>query len=124
LKQFSGQGKSWLAKRLNWFFRCLLILSATIFWFQRFHVIHVVAINRGSNLGFMSTRTDRTFPQYVGERSKLVKNLLKRLIVDESGLETVEYAIMLGLVAAATIAAIGLPAAWAQGKFNNISSLP
>ena len=49
-------------------------------------------------------------------------NLLKRLIRDERGLETVEYAIITGLVVAGTIAAVTALGAWVSGQFASLQS--
>lgn len=49
-------------------------------------------------------------------------NTLKRFWNDEQGLETVEYAIITGLIVAgviATIAAIGL---WVKGQFDTLQT--
>jgi len=43
---------------------------------------------------------------------------IKRFINDESGLETVEYAIILGLVVAGTIGLVAAIGAWVQGRFQ------
>lgn len=40
---------------------------------------------------------------------------------DESGLETVEYAVMTALIVAALIAAIGLLAAAISGRFGDVT---
>jgi Flp pilus assembly pilin Flp len=45
--------------------------------------------------------------------------LVKRFIRDEQGLETVEYAIILGLIVAGTIALVILIGNWVHEKFQN-----
>ncbi len=47
---------------------------------------------------------------------------IKKLIKDEQGLETVEYAIITGLIVAATITAIGLLGAWVTKQFQTVNS--
>lgn len=47
--------------------------------------------------------------------------VLKRFLKDEQGLETVEYAIITGLVVAATITAIGLLGVWVKEQFEEIN---
>jgi pilus assembly protein Flp/PilA len=51
-----------------------------------------------------------------------VRNLLKRFVADESGLETVEYAIIAGLIVAGTIATIVTIGAWVSGKFTALNN--
>jgi pilus assembly protein Flp/PilA len=51
--------------------------------------------------------------------------LVKRFIKDEQGLETVEYAIILGLIVVATITLIGTLGTWVHGRFNSVvTALP
>jgi pilus assembly protein Flp/PilA len=50
----------------------------------------------------------------IGERKM---NLVKRFIKDERGLETVEYAIIAGLIVVGTIATIVSIGAWVNSKF-------
>jgi Flp pilus assembly pilin Flp len=52
---------------------------------------------------------------------KLMKTI-KRFVKDERGLETVEYAIILGLIVAATISLIVLLGNWVKNQFQNITS--
>jgi Flp pilus assembly pilin Flp len=47
-------------------------------------------------------------------------NMLKRFVKDERGLETVEYAIILGLIVAATIGLIVTLGGWVRNQFQNI----
>ena len=49
-------------------------------------------------------------------------NGCKSLIADEAGLETVEYAIITGLIVAATIGAIAAIGGWVSGQFNNLAN--
>jgi Flp pilus assembly pilin Flp len=51
--------------------------------------------------------------------------LLKRFVKDEQGLETVEYAIILGLIVVATIGLISSLGTWVYGRFNAVvTALP
>jgi len=45
---------------------------------------------------------------------------LKRFWKDESGLETVEYAIILGLIVAGTIGLVVSLGAWVNGRFSEV----
>ncbi len=47
---------------------------------------------------------------------------IKRFLKDEQGLETVEYAVILGLIVAGTITAIGVLAAWVTGRFESVGT--
>ena len=47
-----------------------------------------------------------------------MKAVLRRFLKDERGLETVEYAIILGLIVAATIAAIITLGQWVLAQFT------
>jgi len=47
---------------------------------------------------------------------------LKKFAKDETALETVEYAIITGLIVAVTITAIGILGAWVTGQFNNVNT--
>jgi Flp pilus assembly pilin Flp len=46
--------------------------------------------------------------------------MLKRFIRDEQGLETVEYAIILGLIVVLTITLIGQLGLWIRNQFQNV----
>jgi Flp pilus assembly pilin Flp len=48
--------------------------------------------------------------------------MLSKFWKDEKGLETVEYAIITGLIVAATITAIGLLGAWVSGRFDAVNA--
>lgn len=48
--------------------------------------------------------------------------LVKKFIRDEQGLETVEYAIILGLIVVGTIAAVITLGTWVQGKFDKTNT--
>jgi Flp pilus assembly pilin Flp len=48
--------------------------------------------------------------------------MLKRFIKDERGLETVEYAIILGIIVATTITLIITLGGWVHDQFANIVS--
>jgi len=47
-------------------------------------------------------------------------NVLKNLVANEEGLETVEYAIITGLIVAATITAIAAIGVWVKTQFTNL----
>jgi len=51
-----------------------------------------------------------------------LSNVVKRFIKDEQGLETVEYAIITGLIVAATITAIGILGAWVNTQFTTVNT--
>jgi len=51
-----------------------------------------------------------------------VLKVLKRFVNDEQGLETVEYAIITGLIVAATITAIGILGGWVSDQFEAINT--
>lgn len=53
--------------------------------------------------------------------SKLT-NLCKRLVSEEDGLETVEYAIIAGIIVAATITTIVAIGGWVSGKFDELNT--
>lgn len=46
----------------------------------------------------------------------------KRLVADESGLETVEYAIITGLIVAGTITAIAAIGVWVANQFDDLKN--
>jgi pilus assembly protein Flp/PilA len=46
---------------------------------------------------------------------------LKRFVKDEQGLETVEYAVITGLIVAATITAISTLGGWVTTQFTSIN---
>jgi Flp pilus assembly pilin Flp len=50
-----------------------------------------------------------------------MKNMLKRFVKDESGTETVEWAIMIGLIAVAAIALIIAIGQWVVTKFSQLN---
>ena len=47
---------------------------------------------------------------------------VKRFISDERGLETIEYAIIAGLIVAGTVTTIGAIGVWVSGKFTTLES--
>jgi pilus assembly protein Flp/PilA len=49
-------------------------------------------------------------------------DVISRFIADEQGTETVEWAIMIGLIAVGAVAAITTIGAWVVGKFSALSS--
>ncbi len=51
-----------------------------------------------------------------------MKEKLLRLIKEEEGTETVEWAIMIGLIAVASIGIILGIGAWVQNKFSSLSA--
>ncbi len=53
---------------------------------------------------------------------KKVTKMLKRFVKDEQGLETVEYAIILGLIVVATIGAIITLGGWVLAQFNAVNA--
>jgi Flp pilus assembly pilin Flp len=46
--------------------------------------------------------------------------MLKRFLAEETGLETVEYAIITGLIVAGAITAIGIIGGWVKDQFVNL----
>ena len=53
---------------------------------------------------------------------KALARLCKKFWNDERGLETVEYAIITGLIVAATITAIGILGAWVTDQFTTVNT--
>jgi len=51
-----------------------------------------------------------------------IKNTIKRLISDERGLETVEYAIITGLIVVGVIATIASIGTWVASKFETLDT--
>ena len=49
-----------------------------------------------------------------------MRKMLKRFLIDEKGTETVEWAIMIGIIAVAAIGAIVLIGQWVVGKFTEL----
>ena len=49
-----------------------------------------------------------------------MRALVNRFMGNEEGLETVEYAIVLGLIAVAALTAIGAMFQWVGGQFDTI----
>ena len=47
---------------------------------------------------------------------------MRRFLTDERGLETVEYAIILGIIVVATIGFITTIGGWVSGKFEDLST--
>ena len=52
---------------------------------------------------------------------KKVTKMLKRFVRDEQGLETVEYAIILGLIVVGTIGAILTLGGWVLDQFEQVN---
>ena len=51
-----------------------------------------------------------------------VAQIVKRFVKDEKGLETVEYAIIAGLIVVATIATIASIGGWVSTKFQQLEA--
>ena len=51
-----------------------------------------------------------------------MKALVKKFVKDERGLETVEYAIIAGLIVVGTIATVVSIGVWVQGKFEALNT--
>jgi Flp pilus assembly pilin Flp len=51
-----------------------------------------------------------------------MKNLLKRFALEESGLETIEYAIITGLITAGILAAIVTLSAWLSARYASVNA--
>lgn len=51
-----------------------------------------------------------------------MKAIVKRFIADERGLETVEYAVILGLIVAATIGLVVTLGNWVAGQFTAVNT--
>ena len=49
-------------------------------------------------------------------------NLIKRFISEEKGLETVEYAIIVGLIVAGLVAIIAAIGAWVKTQFTDLQT--
>lgn len=51
---------------------------------------------------------------------KKLQNVMKRFMADDRGLETVEYAIIIGLIVAGLIGVIAAIGDWVFDQFNNL----
>ena len=51
-----------------------------------------------------------------------MKALVKKFVKDERGLETVEYAIIAGLIVVGTIVTIASIGTWVSTKFNQLNT--
>ncbi len=51
-----------------------------------------------------------------------MRKMLKRFLSDERGTETVEWAIMIGIIAVAAIGAIVAIGGWVLGKFSALDT--
>jgi Flp pilus assembly pilin Flp len=49
-------------------------------------------------------------------------NAVKRFLSDDKGLETVEYAIIAGLIVSGLVAIIIAIGGWVKGQFNNLKT--
>ena len=67
---------------------------------------------RGSSNGHVAA------PLFKGKNLEKIRDFIR----DEDGLETVEYAIILGLVVAATIGLIGWLGGWVESQFTAVQS--
>ena len=53
---------------------------------------------------------------------KIMSQKLKQFFRDEKGLETVEYAIIVGLIVAGTIATIAAIGVWVSGRYTGLQT--
>ncbi len=51
-----------------------------------------------------------------------MRDMIKKFVSDERGLETVEYAIITGLIVAGTIAIIASIGGWVKGQFIDLDA--
>jgi Flp pilus assembly pilin Flp len=51
-----------------------------------------------------------------------MKALMKKILADEKGLETVEYAIITGLIVVTTIGIISSIGTWVHDRFNDLNT--
>lgn len=51
-----------------------------------------------------------------------LSSLVRKFVSDDSGLESVEYAIILGLIVAGTIGAVTAIGVWVSGQFNGLQT--
>ena len=51
-----------------------------------------------------------------------MKTMIKRFLVADDGLETVEYAIIAGLIVVGVIATVVTIGTWVSGKFTTLST--
>ena len=52
-----------------------------------------------------------------------MRNMLKKFAADESGLETIEYAVMTALIVAAIVTAIGLLVTSVTGRYGEVQAV-
>ncbi len=72
---------------------------------------------------FVSTEAGKGSAEYLKENAmKSLLNLVKKFVADEQGLETIEYAIIGGLIVVGTIATISAIGIWVSGKFNTLNT--
>ena len=57
-----------------------------------------------------------------GEQEMKCAEIVKKFLNDERGTETVEWAIIIGIIAAAAIVAIGLIGDWVVAQFENLAA--
>ncbi|HYE62917.1 MAG TPA: hypothetical protein VD997_13050 [Phycisphaerales bacterium] len=51
-----------------------------------------------------------------------MSKILNRFVKDERGLETIEYAIVAGLIVAGVVAIVAAIGTWVHGKWNGLKS--
>ena len=51
-----------------------------------------------------------------------MNTMLRKFVADEGGLETVEYAIITGLVVAGVVLTIGALGVWVKAQFDNLKN--
>ena len=77
----------------------------------------------GSADGLVLMTADNRSAGYLKENAmKSLLNLVKKFVADEHGLETVEYAIIGGLIVAGSIATIAAIGAWVNIKFGRLQT--
>jgi Flp pilus assembly pilin Flp len=72
--------------------------------------------------GRKSFWSNQQLPLRGEDKGDLNMSNLKNFIKDEQGLETVEYAIITGLIVAGVIATIAAIGTWVKGKFENLQT--
>jgi pilus assembly protein Flp/PilA len=59
---------------------------------------------------------------FLKRKEKKMKDMIKKFFKEEEGTETVEWAIIIGLIAVAAIGVIMGIGAWVNGKFSALSA--
>src|SRR5262245_3482608 len=80
----------------------------------------LVARRRTHGFNQHTLLTSRPLRAQLFRRSEM--NTLKNFVKDEQGLETVEYAIITGLIVAGVIATIAAIGAWVSLQFSNLKT--